>query len=1773
MKNFRIGTFLTLFLLLAQIALGAMSVEQAQTVMREALGRDIPFHLLEERPGGEYVNVQKAREEVVQARGEAAKRNREKFFPAASKGDAKLWRKVKGTDNKTYYVPNESHPNYKKFLKACDADYANIDRTYQDRVGKRLQAFSEQVFRYGNQDKIQTVGREQKNLFSDVDVTFKDPAQREAFIVLMREQGFTVEVDEKHGLYAKVKELDYTQWGHENVKTLQQDILNEKDPARRQALQTRLDHAMKDLEVCATTVGARHDLLKEGTADKRGSKLDTLKKFAQSDDIYTKSKTMGKLLKADYGEDKVYDHLSGTDQDAAKKLSQHAGDTAALRMEHLPPGLREQAREEYKSRITQEAVDSYRRSVVESYVAGMERQAQIKSLQAQAKIHDQSGNTDLARQARDRIRAIQDHEAAVRLGNRRTFQAIADADPQLAKKLSQAEKEAKRLFVQDRDAAKNAVRDPNALRKYCRDYVEANKPKKPWISPQTLAAAKQAGATFMAKGELVVDSVGRLGGYAAIADQAAALEAAGKGKASTIMAKELAKDVAMEGLTRKVPGFGSAMQIFDVPMMMKSEMEAEVDKAVANNSSIFNAKAKAILTVMKKKTFIGTVQDILNEEGMDEVEREQRTGTYDWTGVFTRTAVRSAGEITQLNAIMRYGNNLKYGVYEKEKQARLEQEQLRNKLATKTVASDHNLEAIRQKIVRLQLNLEADDPIVEARIRELQAEYDKGIRGMVTLGQKMRKQFGTTDRQVEDLYKRAAFAKTSQRSDLLEARLARTLATKDVMTPEGYVAMKRVSDELMEETRKFRDELKKLHAARGGSSDPLVKELMAKYDRLRTMNKAANAISYDEVVRNTNFRENAEAARKRQAELDGYARMVKEQADKLPPGVAEYDQALVIEIDDLKIRQEKGEVPADADLVAIAGQNVLRDITYRELREKQEAGEIPADADLLDLLDQAMGVEPEVDVVADVPANVATAANDAGPARGGQVVPAKSSGGDFAATPPEPEDTQPPSGGFPESLLSGDDVKRTVEKHGNGRVARLRLSRGRQYLEKRWNADGRLSFEKLYYSSENYQEHGFHSGGGMSHETVQKGQNRTKRSWDAQGFMREYRLFYQGKPHGRQLHYHPGSTTVSLEENYRFGKPDGAYRTWDENGKLTEFRQHRDGQKTGTWMAIRTKRQRRERTEQTWEQDKLVRTVVYNDENEQPISESIADDNGFAIRRQWYPDSRQLQYETRTNLRNQTRTQVRYAADGTIVEEFHAVRWDKGRGVASRYFSDRSKEAQQLEKRLRMMEKSGGKGAADSSRVVSLKRSYTPEGCLTKVELNAGTGRTFDMLKQVSPELAKHYLELRKRYSDLPPLMRPNYRAPKIYRHQWASGKFAEYPLYRKDGRTSIPTNAIPVWGERDSYGHYSIYYLDRQGFRVGYRRFQSGGEPIVDVAYHVAGTSTKRQERHGLERKWHFNKPYKLEQETMWHRGKMHGPKKVYNRDGILIEESTYRDHKMAGRKTTYAVNNKTKERYKSGEYNFVDGKLSGPFKKWRGRDDLSEEGTYLNNVLHGKVMRYYKGIKTEETHYAYGQKHGKSLSWNGTTGKLSRSGQFDNGLQHGEFINYHYQTGKETNRRYYQYGKVVTADQFRKGAGAPSLSLDGQPYWNLAVPQKAASRQQGNRITYTLDGKEIGYRMMDKGTGLIVIEELWLPGVEKTGVKRQWRIGGEIRDITFFRKGKKCGAYARWLPNYNQWSVRHYIDDKSQRSSNYDRLRQDDPSLPPGKAYLMAIQPQKPK
>ncbi|MCF7973880.1 MAG: hypothetical protein K9N55_08700 [Phycisphaerae bacterium] len=1123
-------------------ALAQMSVEEAQAIVKNSLGKDIPFDMLPKDSNGKIVSIEKARATLKTQHNNARKTLLDTHFPPTTKNDPAMWVKVSDSKGQQYTVPNVDHPNYKQFVRQLDTARDKIDTDYQTKYGDKYKAFSEAVFGGADKDKVQLVGRAQNKIQSDIDATFKSKTDLEAMTVLMKKNGLTVEADPQgHGLYVKCPELDWLKWGPETVADLQKQYDDAPPGAEKKALGQRLSAAMKDVEVCATTAGAQHAIFNKGVQDPLGAKLDHLKKFSQTDDLYTKDKIVVKLIKSDLGKDGYEAYLADPKNRASKVLTEHGGETRALRIDHLPEALQADMRKQYLEVKTQELVESYRQSAVEHHAADEAKRRMQETLIKAAERNEQSGNTENANRLRSLAADIETERNLIKKTNNQAFREIAKSNPELGKKLLQTHAEVLVTLQKEKEDSRRN-RTNGSAQAEIRAGVDAMKPAKPWISPETMQAIKGAGSDFMKKGDFVVDKIGRLGGYAAIADKAAELEAAGKGSAAEYMAKEIGKDVALEQLGKKIPGLSSLMQILDVPEMMVTEMENEMDNAMARDGSMFNAKAKSILNVIKKKTFIGTLQDILNEEGLAEVEREIANGNYSWFDVAYNTATRSVGEITQLNAIMRYGNNLKYGVYENEKAARLETAKLRNKLAVKTITKDKNLEVLRQYIIKLQMDLDIDDPIVKARVDELQKEYDQGVRDIIVLGQKMRKQFGAGDKQVEDLYKRAQIARNSQQSDLLEAKLVRCIASKDELSVEGWHEMRSIRDEYRKEVEDFRDKLKALHKVRGGSDDPLVKEMMAKYDRMREQHNAVETVKYEEVLNNQRFRENEEARKQREEELDGYAQLVKVNAQSLPPGVTVDNQALIIEIDDLMIRQGKGEIPDDADLVTLAGLNVLADMKYQALRREQLDGKIPEDADLMAMLDKELGASFDEQIDA-ATGGLADKINTKAPADLGAVF----KGSDGETVPFQEVDyiKEVVQGVEPFTEIPPYKGQPKTDEKGGSRTQYERL--GSNYnspfngLYKRW-INGILIEETCYVNG--------------------KKQGR-QRTWNASGKLETDVYYSQDKKHGYYRFYDRTTFQLRQETWYRDDVKHGPDRTY-QNGKLTKEESWADGKPHGS---------------------------------------------------------------------------------------------------------------------------------------------------------------------------------------------------------------------------------------------------------------------------------------------------------------------------------------------------------------------------------------------------------------------------------------------------------------------------------------------------------------------------------------------------------------------------------------------------------------------------------
>lgn len=943
--NFRARTFWALLPIFALIAVGQPAPTTPQAVVESTFGSNLPFDLLPKDRQGNILSIERARAEVKTARNIAVRESLNQWFPPQSKqSNPEWWRQTTDSQGRVYTIPNETHPRFQDYTRTLNDRYDQIQQNYQTRYGDRYEAFSRAVFDNAP-DGVRLIGRAQENLFSDIDATFRDPAQRQAMVDSLTQAGFTVEQSPgDHGLYVRVKELDWVQWSNDTVEDLQRQYdAAEHNPTQREEIGRRLQAAMRDAEVCATTVGSRYALnVPGGSEDPVGSTLDHLKKFAQSDDLETKSKVVCKIGPGDDSDTARIRRANQGLPEAQGLLRDYAGDKRALQMEHLPLALQEERRAEFRELLLDEAAASYRKSVLDSQVADRATAELRATMVRELDQHTQRNDVVKMTVMQNAIAALDAKERQKRLENDRTLREIARSDPELHRRMTQGvvelQQNVARLNPDDRQ-----VRDRNATRSTVRDGWMNTETLQRWgavATDVTTRLSNQTGAVF--------DKVGQIGGYAAVADEAFARAARGDGSAMTHIAEGVAKDAAIERISQRFPKFGSMMQVINVPSQMVAEMEAEMDRAEARGSGNYTgAKMRAVWNVMKQNTFIGTFEKALYEEGLAEVENELASGSYSYGAVAYRTAVTTVGEVTQMNAALRFGANTYYDVYNLEAKAEAEEQKLRNKLRAKSLGADASLDALSRQIIALQLDPNVDDEIVQRRIRELQAQFDAGVKGMRETGKRFRQKYGADDPQVNDLYRRSQIAIERQHSNLLEAKITRLAFGNDPLEPATWNKFK----DLREEYRKVVEETKakaKFLIAHQGVTDPLTQEALARARRMRDMSAKLEDVKFD--MADVRQRENDAERKQRDNELDSYAEAMKKRLPEHLKGTSD-DYFLAIELDDLVIKQGKGQIEQGADLVGMAIENMDRDFRYRELVKKQQAGEIDEDADLLELLD------------------------------------------------------------------------------------------------------------------------------------------------------------------------------------------------------------------------------------------------------------------------------------------------------------------------------------------------------------------------------------------------------------------------------------------------------------------------------------------------------------------------------------------------------------------------------------------------------------------------------------------------------------------------------------------------------------------------------------------------------------------------------------------------------------------------------------------------------
>lgn len=129
---------------------------------------------------------------------------------------------------------------------------------------------------------------------------------------------------------------------------------------------------------------------------------------------------------------------------------------------------------------------------------------------------------------------------------------------------------------------------------------------------------------------------------------------------------------------------------------------------------------------------------------------------------------------------------------------------------------------------------------------------------------------------------------------------------------------------------------------------------------------------------------------------------------------------------------------------------------------------------------------------------------------------------------------------------------------------------------------------------------------------------------------------------------------------------------------------------------------------------------------------------------------------------------------------------------------------------------------------------------------------------------------------------------------------------------------------------------------------------------------------------------------ETTFNKGRIHGKYKRFSPKGDLLEESSYNNGELDGKKSIYHEFEKNKLKQVA---NYKKGKLDGKWQEYDSKGNLLREDSYANGELHGEQKRF------------------------DSEGKLRLLETYKNGVKHGKFW------GKMvSNRSNYEYTKFYT-------------------------------------------------------------------------------------------------------------------------------------------------------
>lgn len=1179
----RLATTLALSLLLvggSGLYAGPEEDALVESILVGAAGEGALELLPRDPETGRPLPIEKARE-AQRLREERIERAvMQRHFAEGPDVKPEKWRKVV-REGKTFHVPNELHPSYRAMVDDYDRVMAKSDERHQAKYGDRYHAFQQRVvdgLRSARQrqdgEAVELMGRAQETHLSDLDATMRDPELRKALVDGLERHGIAVTRDPQgHALYDKADGLDWVIWNEKQAADLR------NDPERH-------GKALADPEVALVTEGAKERSGRGGSAkDRKGAQLDLIKKFAQSEPGYTQAKALRKVRE-------VEGRTAPSGREAERAYADHHSDTRALRMVGWDPELKNLELGAYSKQATRDVVASYRRVAVEHHTEMRKRE---KALEALRKTRDDAreSNPRLAATLDGAARRLERDLASIRETNGEALKSIALTRPDLATKLVVADRDAHReaMVAADRAAgtregSSQATREARAVgteRERVRARVEARS------APTSTWSVTKASASKVLKGtQAAFGHVETVSGAVDVLDEVLTAAESGKPRAVAELAGryavDMAKQKALDKLGEKVPVVGKAMEILDIPGAVLEEFDRELEVAEREGTSPWLAKGRGIWNVFKKKTFAGTLEEQLNQVGMEEVDREMAGEGYNWGRVVLQTAVRTTGELTTINACSRKIADRLYGAKRNEREAAAEDRDLRDAVRRRMIGAERDLDEERLQLLEWKLSRDADTPAMRKRIARREKAFEERLDDLHGLAKRMRRVRGGQDSQTSELYERLRYQKSSLPVEENQIRMIRLATHRDATNPwvlGELIERREVHRKHLED---FQKRTQGMHASRG-ADDPLVKEYQARLRAMKAEQRRIDAIDISKqlargVALDRKRRQESEDARwkeiyaeraRRKALEDAQVEAFRQRskAGALPSNVDPNDYYLLKELEDLQMQEEKGELEPGQDLLALAARRHSEETNRSDLQRRMDSGELDQELDRdalaaamteLQILQQAGKLEEDVDLLELAQQRLEESLDVAGAGDRGEQggaderdeLPEDLTFQEEGAVDDLAEEVAEVGGGEVEIHRNPDGTPRYQESHARGQ---------KHGVFKQWQQGGELSSSKSYargklhgpsrrWSKGVLVEEGFYSLG-LKHGRF--------RRWDPQGQLRSEIWWKQDQQHGPERRWQSGSDRLEVEKHFRRGTLQGWEKIFRRDGSPEKERYWRDG--------------------------------------------------------------------------------------------------------------------------------------------------------------------------------------------------------------------------------------------------------------------------------------------------------------------------------------------------------------------------------------------------------------------------------------------------------------------------------------------------------------------------------------------------------------------------------------------------------------------------------------